>query len=68
LMRRRRTAGQSGYIGGLGLIVNVIAPELPPPGVRVNTVTCTVLGVVPPGPAVKTSAAGIVASSCVALT
>ena len=48
--------------------MNVIALELPPPGVRVNTVTWTVLGVLPPGPAVKTSAAGIVASSCVALT
>jgi hypothetical protein len=57
----------SSYIGGLGLIVNVIAPELPPPGVGVNTVTRTVLGVLP-GPAVKTSAADIVASSCVALT
>ena len=48
--------------------MNVIAPEVPPPGMRVNTVTWTVLGVVPPDPAVKTSAAGIVASSCVALT
>jgi hypothetical protein len=40
---------------------------VPPPGVRVNTMTLTIFGV-GPGFAEKISAAGIVASSCVALT
>src|SRR3989449_9165664 len=47
--------------GTLLLMVNVSAPEVPPPGVGENTVTDAV-------PAVATSLAGIAACNCVPLT
>src|SRR5205809_707882 len=54
--------GVSEPIVGTGLLmVNVSAPEVPPPGVGENTVTDAV-------PAVATSLAGIAARNCVPLT
>jgi hypothetical protein len=44
-----------------------MALDVPPTGAGVKTVTFTTLGVLPPGPAVKKSAAGTVAFSCVEL-
>ena len=57
-------AGDSELIVGIGLaalIVKTAFPEVPPPGVGLNTVTCAV-------PAVAMSAAVMAAFICVALT
>ena len=56
-----RFCSVAGGGGGAAEIVKVCKADVPPPGVGLNTVTCTL-------PAAATSAAGMAAVSCVALT